>query len=85
MTETLVDLSRPHTCIEWVCGGAILVVKHLFEAWESVVALWAFCLETHPEFKTLYMAQVFTEWELLESISVFVVGEADEAPDNSMV
>jgi len=50
-----------------------------------VVALWAFCLETHPEFKTLYMAQVFTEWELLESISVFVVGETDEAPDNSMV
>ena len=65
--------------------GAILILEHAFEAWEGEVALGTLGFKTHPQLKALDVAQMLAEGELLQSITVFVVGEADEAPDDTMV
>ena len=65
--------------------GAILVLEHAFEAGEREVALGALGLKTHPQLKALDVAQMLAERKLLQSITVFVVGETDEASDDTMV
>ena len=65
--------------------GALLILKHAIEAGESDVALGAFGLEAHPELEALDVAQVLAEGELLQTVAVLVVREADEAPYYAVV
>ena len=65
--------------------GAVLILEHAIEAWEREVALGAFGLKTHPQLKALDVAQMLAERKLLQSITIFVVGETDETSDDTMV
>ena len=63
----------------------ILIIDHSLKSREGSIALRAFGLETHPEFKALDVTKVFAEGELLQPISFLVVRKTDEASDNAMV
>ena len=60
-------------------------VEHGIEARVGPIALGALGLEAHPELKALNVAQMLAEWELLQTITVFVIVEADKAAYDSMI
>ena len=62
-----------------------MVFKHVFAARERFVALRALRLEAHPEFQAFDVTKMLAMGEHLESITLFVVGEANETSDDTMV
>ena len=60
-------------------------VEHGIEARVGPIALGALGLEAHPELKALHVAQMLAKWELLQTISVSVIVEADKAAYDAMI
>lgn len=67
----------------WQVRRRPLVLEHDLQPRIRPVALRALGLKAHPEFETLDVAEVLAEGELLETVTLLVAAEANEAADQA--